>query len=91
MLGSAQQEGKREGGHTWWVLVAGEGLNEGLGTSRTAAAAAAAAAVALALAQMERTRGRRGVCWMRIPSDFPWASDAVTFSFLPTIHPPIKI
>ena len=56
MLSLAQQEGKREGGHAWWVLVAGEGLNEGLGTSRRAAAAAA---VAVALAQMERTLGER--------------------------------
>jgi hypothetical protein len=61
VLSFAQQEGKREGGHAWWVLVAGEGLNEGLGTSRRAAAVAvaAAAAVAVAVAQMERTLGER--------------------------------
>ena len=39
MLGFAQQEGKREGGHTWWVLVAGEETDEGLRTWRRTGAA----------------------------------------------------
>lgn len=53
MFGFAQQEGKREGGHAWCVVVVGKGLNESLVTGRRAAAAA------VAHAQMKRTRGER--------------------------------
>jgi hypothetical protein len=38
VLGFSQQEGKRRGGNTWWVLVAGEDTDEGLGTWRRTAA-----------------------------------------------------
>ena len=42
--GFEMQERKRRGGRTWWVLVTGEGPENGdLGTSRRAAAAAAVA------------------------------------------------
>jgi hypothetical protein len=37
-----QQDGKRRGGYTWWVLVAGEGAREGAaedGTARPVVAA----------------------------------------------------
>jgi hypothetical protein len=31
-----QQDGKRRGGYTWWVLVAGEGAREGAAEDGTA-------------------------------------------------------
>ena len=37
--GFAQRERERRGGHTWWVLVAGEGPDEDLGRWRRDAAA----------------------------------------------------
>ena len=39
MLGFAQQEGTGRGGHTWWMLVAGEGPDEDLASWREARAA----------------------------------------------------
>jgi hypothetical protein len=54
-LGFAQQEGKKRGGRTWWVLVAGEGpQNKGLGT-----AASRRPPSRRHQKQMERTRGAR--------------------------------
>jgi hypothetical protein len=34
MLGFSQLERKSRGAHTWWVFVAGDGPDEGLGTWR---------------------------------------------------------
>jgi hypothetical protein len=39
VLSFAQHEGKRRGGNTWWVLVAGEETKESLSTWLRAAAA----------------------------------------------------
>jgi hypothetical protein len=38
MLGFAQQEGTGRGGHTWWMLVAGEGPDEDLARGEGGAA-----------------------------------------------------
>lgn len=40
-LGFAQEEGKKWGAHTWWVLVASEGTDEEVTTCRRTAAAVA--------------------------------------------------
>jgi hypothetical protein len=42
VLGFARQEVKKRDENTWWVLVAGEEINEDLGTWRKAAPAPAA-------------------------------------------------
>jgi hypothetical protein len=56
-LGFAQQERKKRGGRTWWVLVAGEGpQNKGL---CTAAAASRRPPSRRHQKQIERTRGAR--------------------------------
>lgn len=39
-LGFAQEEGKKWGAHTWWVLVASEGTDEEVTTCRRTAAVA---------------------------------------------------
>jgi hypothetical protein len=44
---SHSKRGRERGRHTWWVLVAGQGPDEDLGTWRRAAAAVAATRVAL--------------------------------------------
>jgi hypothetical protein len=60
LLGFAQQEAKRRGGHTiCWVLVAGDRADEDLGIWRKPPAAAAAVVVR-AERERERERARAG-------------------------------
>jgi hypothetical protein len=66
LLGFAQQEAKRRGGHTiCWVLVAGDRADEDLGIWRKPPAAAAAAVVVRAEREGERehARGERIAEW----------------------------
>ena len=51
-------EGKRTGGHTWWILVAGKGLGEDL---TNGAAARPVVAGREGRAREKRPRGRKGL------------------------------
>jgi hypothetical protein len=60
VLSFAQLEGKRRGGSTWWVLVAGEETGEETGESLSTWLRAAAAATTTAAHQSsESKRGAR--------------------------------
>jgi hypothetical protein len=60
MLDFAQQEGKRRGGHTWRVLVAGEEPDADLAKGRMGTWGRAAALAPVVAARKKATRDRAG-------------------------------